>query len=318
VAASAIITATYEGGTALHHIIVNPAAGKGRSLALLPKLLELMEIHGMPCEVCRTARAMDAFRMAQAACEAESRGIIGIGGDGTIQEITAGMAQAAQGQALIPTPLGVMPCGSGNDFALTIQGKKKADSHYAVKAFFHGIKENRTRKIDLIKADGMAYINIANMGLDARIVQNAAGLKKTFGRYAYLAAVYKSIAQHSNMGLAIEVNGERLEGAYTLLAACNGQYYGGGMRIAPAARVDDGKITLCLVGGLSRPKTMVLFPSLLLQAHTRLKAVRFIPCERFTLHYEGAQALCMDGNLYEKKGPVTFEVMPRALKLFTF
>jgi YegS/Rv2252/BmrU family lipid kinase len=300
----------------MHHIIVNPAAGRGSSLRLLPRLRELFEIHEIPCEIGETTASMDAYRMAERACKQGSEGIIGIGGDGTIQEIAAGMAKASEGQAVIPTPLGIMPCGSGNDFALTIAGKKKMEGAYAVKAFFNGIKDKKTRKIDLIRAGDMAYINIANMGLDARIVQNAAKYKKTFGQHAYLAAVYKSIVQHRNLRLTIEVNGETLEGSYTLVAACNGQYYGGGMRIAPGARVDDGKITLCLVEGMSRPKTMIIFPSLLLQVHTRLKEIRFIECERFTLRWEGTETLCMDGNLYDKHGSVTFEVKPGALRLF--
>jgi diacylglycerol kinase family enzyme len=88
------------------------------------------------------------------------------------------------------------------------------------------------------------------------------------------------------------------------------------MRISPDADVEDGKITLCLVNGMSRIKTMLIFPSLLLQIHRRLKAVWYVSCESFTVRWHGEETLCMDGNLYRRTSPVTFEVMPGALALF--
>jgi diacylglycerol kinase family enzyme len=80
--------------------------------------------------------------------------------------------------------------------------------------------------------------------------------------------------------------------------------------------IDDGKITLCLVSGMGRLKTMVIFPSILLEKHTGLDTVRFITCEKVTLDWQGEETLCMDGNLYPHSGPVTFEVLPGALNLY--
>jgi YegS/Rv2252/BmrU family lipid kinase len=276
---------------------------------MLPKLTALFEKHTMPHTVHTTAAPMDAYRMAAAACPSD--GIIGIGGDGTMQEIAAGMATSAQ-----RPPLGIMPCGSGNDFIFTLNGKGKINPDALLDGFFAGVRQNKTRAVDLIKVGDTACLNIANMGIDAQIVQNAIAYKKRFGQHAYLAATYKTIAKYKNIPLTVQVNGQAFEGLFTLLAACNGQYYGGGMRIAPGAVVDDGKITLCLADGMSRPRIMIMFPSLLAQWHTRLKEVRFIECERFTLHWQGEQTLCLDGNLYPFTSPLTFEIMPKALELF--
>lgn len=261
---------------------------------------------------------MDARVLARKSCAGGSEGIIGIGGDGTLQEIVTGMLEANGGDGIIGTPLGIMPCGSGNDFALTLgYGKnRKKNDREAVETFFGHILRQRTWVVDLIRADGMACLNIANLGLDARIVKNAAGLKKTYGGNAYLAAAYKSIVQHKNVPMKIDINGETLEGAYTLIAICNGQYYGGGMRIAPHARVDDGRITVCLVDAMSRPKAMAIFPSVLIEQHVRFKELRFIECTRLSLHLTDTEFLCVDGNLYDRTGTLTFEIMPGALKLF--
>ena len=346
----------------MYHIIVNPIAGQGRTLDKLPLLTRLFDAHKLPYEVLVTERAMDAYIKVKAVCEGRSSGIIGIGGDGTIQEIVAGMADAFVGS--ISVPLGIFPGGSGNDFVMTLAGgKKQALARYKKKNqeasatdFFTAITKNRTIPVDLIKVCGMAYLNIGNLGLDARVVRNAIAYKQRFGRYAYVAAVYKSIAQHNNMPLTIEIDGEVIEGEYTLVAVCNGQYYGGGLHICPDARLDDGKITICLAKAMSRPKTMTIFPYLMIGRHHKLKAVSFAQGEDIRIRLKaGVECISLDGNLHEvigseilgehswstasgvtvpardqkekrflsphslpgaEKGELHFKIMPRALSIF--
>jgi len=293
----------------MHHIIVNPIAGQGRTLSKVPLLTRLFDAHAMPYTVHETTCAMDAYRQAHTICKNGSAGIVGIGGDGTLQEIVAGMAAAFDG--IVPIPLGIYPGGSGNDFVMTLVGsKKKALARYkkkneqaAAQDFFAAITSNRTVAIDLITVCGMAYLNIGNIGLDARVVRNAIAYKQRFGRYAYVAAVYKSIAQHTNMPLEIEIDGEILKGEYTLVAVCNGQYYGGGLHICPDAQLSDGKMTICLVEKLSKPKTMLIFPSLMMGQHHRLKAVKFHTGKNVSIRLQsGVECISLDGNLHEVIG----------------
>ena len=330
----------------MYHIIVNPIAGKGRTLEKLPLLTRLFDASKLSHEVIVTQCPMDAYEKAKFISQTGSKGIIGIGGDGTIQEIVAGMADAFTGP--IPIPLGIFPGGSGNDFVMTLAGGKKnalarykkKNQHASAKEFFEAVTANRTTTVDLINASGMAYLNIGNVGLDARVVRNAIAYKQRYGRYAYVAAVYKSIAQHKNMPLKIDIDGRTTEGDYTLVAVCNGQYYGGGLHIAPKARLDSGKINLCLVKALSRPKTMVIFPSLMAEQHEKLKAVSFHECEEVRINLQsGTECLSLDGNLHEIKcgegftpeerkylsphnlpgadnGEMHFKIMPKWLEIF--
>ncbi|MCL2377996.1 MAG: hypothetical protein FWC77_02615 [Defluviitaleaceae bacterium] len=332
----------------MFHIIVNPIAGKGRTLEKLPLLTRLFDAHKLQYEVLITQAIMDAYHKAKAAYLTGSSGIIGIGGDGTIQEIAAGMyAAAPEG---IAVPLGIFPGGSGNDFVMTLAGgKAQALARYkgknteaSVEDFFTAVRTNRTTGVDLITANGMAFLNIGNIGLDARVVRNAVALKQRYGRYAYVAAVYKSIARHTNMPLNIEIDGKIHTGDYTLVAVCNGQYYGGGLHICPDAKLADGKITLCLAKAMSRPKTMTIFPYLVAGQHHRLRAVSFVECEEVCINLaKGAESLSLDGNLYEvtgqsgggfteeerrflsphklpgaEKGQMRFKIMPSAIRIF--
>jgi YegS/Rv2252/BmrU family lipid kinase len=308
----------------MYHIIANPIAGRGRTVAHLHLLTALFDTTLCAYEVHQTDAPLHAYELAKRLCHTEAiDGLIGIGGDGTFQELAAGMVDAFPHGQKLPVPLGIFPGGSGNDFIMSVEsGKRAALKKYrtspakAAQNFFDTVMRGHTRTIDVITANDMAFLNVGNIGLDARIVANAAALKQRYGRYAYLAAVYKTIASHENLPLKITADGMEQEGKYTLVAACNGQYYGGGMRIAPRAHIADGKITLTVVDEISRARTMVLFPSLLIEKHESLRQVSFIECEEVTMECATPQTLCLDGNLYPMKSQVTFKCLPQVLDVF--
>jgi len=317
----------------MFRIIVNPIAGRGRTPQRLAMLLQEMDRFGLKYDVYHTTCVMDGYHKAKEICreQPDCPGIIGLGGDGTLQEIAAGMFAARQGGAFpesgkIPIPLGIFPAGSGNDFVMSLlNGKKNALARYktdkllaACRIFTQSLQEKFIRTVDLITANDMAYMNIGNVGLDARIVDNALALKERFGRYAYVAAVYKSIARHHNLPLTIEANGDVIKGDYTLVAICNGQYYGGGLHISPMANIEDGKITVCLVSGMTRPKTMLIFPSLMIEQHHRLKTVSYLTCDELSITLKNNESLCLDGNLYPQKPDqrIHFKMHPKMLDVF--
>jgi len=221
----------------------------------------------------------------------------------------------------IPIPLGIFPGGSGNDFVMTLEGGKYAakikQRNFTTDIFVDCICRRNLRTIDVITANGTAFLNIGNIGIDARIVKNAAALKQKYGGQAYLAAVYKSIMKHKNIPVKVEFNNETVEKEFTLIAVCNGQYYGGGLRISPSAKFDDGKITLCMIDRVSRPKLGILFPSLLFEKHVHLNVVNYFDCTelRITLP-PGIETLCLDGNLFPIEGEIHFKVLPKVLDLF--
>lgn len=303
----------------MYYIIVNPVAGKGRAISHIPLLIKEFESLNLPCKLHVTAKAKDAYEIANKICTQDTpHGVIGVGGDGTIQEIVAGMVDAHSHGKHIPTPLAIYPVGSGNDFITSLYGgksyaKKQTNSP---KIFIEKICARRLRTIDVITANGQAFLNIANIGVDARIVQNALALKKTHGKRAYLASVYKSITQHKNTPINLEVNRRQVTQNFTLVAICNGQFYGGGLRIAPSAQFDDGKITLCTIDGVSRTKLGILFPSLLIEKHVRLKIVKFEQCTELKLTLQNAEILCLDGNLIPSSGEIYFKILPKVLDVF--
>ena len=300
----------------MYLLIVNPKAGRGQSVIKAQAIESQLEAHGIKYDTVFTTGVNCGLGIAKEFCSIkgqELKGIIGIGGDGTIQEIVAGMADVFPLSEKIPIPLCICPAGSGNDFILSVLGKKckKAD-----KNFLPNLMSNNKKAIDIITANNRAYLNIGNVGIDAWIVKNAETKKKEYGHRAYLAAVYKSIMSYKPTNLVIEANGTVFDGAFTLVAVCNGQYYGGGLQVSPSARIDDGKITLCIVESMSKIKTMAIFPSLMIKKHIYLKTVSFHECESVKITFlDDGGILCLDGNLSPAKGSIQFKIYKQVLDI---
>ena len=308
----------------MHHIIFNPIAGRGLSkIKYLPMLANMFQKYNLPVTTHETTRPKDGYDIAKQICleSPGCSGIVGVGGDGTIQEIVAGMADAFPG-VKIPVPLGIFPGGSGNDFAMAIEGgkaamRKKYKNNTLTDIFVERIHKRSLRTVDLIDVNGEAYLVAGNIGIDARIVRDAIELKPKFGGQAYLVAAYKSIMNHKNITMTLSIDGEVITKDFTLVAICNNSTYGGGLQISPSAKFDDGKITLCMVDGMSRLKLGILFPSLLFKKHVHLKAISFVDCREVIITLpSGTETLCLDGNLYPKEGQLHFKILPQVLDVF--
>jgi diacylglycerol kinase family enzyme len=309
----------------MYYIIVNPIAGsKYGETRYLPNLLAAFEEQGLNCTPLVTTKVKDAHEFAKEICEnnTDCEGIIGVGGDGTMQEIVSGMADSYPHGSKIPIPLGLYPGGSGNDFVMGLEGGKSAikkkykkDKNAGAKTFAEKIARKKFRAVDLISANEKVYLVAGNIGIDARIVNNAIALKPKYNGQAYLAAAYKSIMQHKNIPMEITINGETISKEFTLIAVCNNSSYGGGLYIAPPAKFDDGEITLCMVDGMNRAKLGLLFPSILVKKHVHLKAIKFINCTELKVKLP-AETLCLDGNLFPVEGEIYFKILPGVLDVF--
>jgi YegS/Rv2252/BmrU family lipid kinase len=314
----------------MYFIVANPNSERGSTMFLLPTLTALLEKAGIPYDTYITTAQGDAYEKTLHFCQKAQtpHGVIGLGGDGTLQEVVAGMATAFQKKKKIPIPLGIFPSSTGSDFSFSLEGGKQLATAMYKKTIeercnnlFEAIVNKRLREIDIGTANGKAFLNIAHIGLDVQITKNATELKEKYDQKSYLAATYKSISQHKNFELTYETVNEgqhiKNEGKHVLFAVANGQYYGGGMRICPTAKIDDGKLTLCTVQGMNRLKLMMLFPFVLLEKHHFIKDMHFTDCEGITVTLpSGIDIMSLDGNLYPCAGEIAFKILPKALNIF--
>jgi len=295
----------------MYYFIWNPAAGKGLAGQALPVIESFMGARGLQYSTHKSEYPGHPTELAKsAAADPETDAVIAVGGDGTSLETGKGLVDAGIAVECIPL-------GNGNDYAYNFVNLRKYKSvEDKTKRCLDILISGRRQMVDMIEVNGGYAVNIGNIGLDADVADYGAKVKHIYGSMSYLIAMVKSIFTYKPLTAAVTVDGVKNSGLYTLLAVCNGTQYGGGFTIAPHARVDDGKLTLCMIDRIPRLKILVLFPLVLAGGrHTRLKEVRFVNCERVEIEYEGAQKMCLDGNISECAGPVSFMILPAALEM---
>lgn len=229
----------------MHLFIVNPVAGKKLSLeeklALIePYVKELSE----PYEIYVTRGPMDACeKVRSAAMSGVALRVYSCGGDGTLNEVING----AYGFDNVEVT--VFPCGTGNDF-IKIFGDKAR--------LFHDMPSllaGKSVPIDIIDCNGRKCVNICSVGIDARIgtqVHKYSHIPLIGGAGGYIISLIVNIIKGISKQFEILINNLTLRGSYTLICACNGQYYGGFFHPVPEADPCDGLLDFLIVKKVSR------------------------------------------------------------------
>ena len=227
-----------------HLFIINPAAGKyDHTDELVNRIKTVCEPKGLDYTIKISKKPGDctAFTKEAAASGEECR-VYACGGDGTLNEVVCGAAGAGN---LAVTHF---PCGSGNDFI-----KNFSDPS----AFFEleRLLDPEEATLDLIQVGEDYSLSICSMGIDARIgteIQTYKRLPLVSGKGAYNLSTVINVLKGIHRHYVVEVNGETIDGRFTLICVCNGRYYGGGYCPVPEAMPDDGKLEVLLVNKVSR------------------------------------------------------------------
>jgi YegS/Rv2252/BmrU family lipid kinase len=300
-------------------VVVNPKSrggGAGRRFAALePRLRDALG----PLEVERTRGPRDAERIAREGARAGVERIVVAGGDGTAGEVAAGVLGAGLGGAC---EIGLLPLGTGGDLARTLGLGRDPEAALAALAAGkrRAVDAGRARLRDRAGREATAwFLNEASAGisgLTTELVNSAP--KQLGGRISFLLGTLRAIARYTFPGVCVSVDGEpRHEGPLSLATACNGRFFGGGMPIAPEARLDDGLLDVVLVPGFSRARLLRSLPSLYAGTHLAKAGVGFARGRRIELEPLGADPVWieLDG---EPLGtlPARIEVLPAALTLF--
>ncbi|HYM51682.1 MAG TPA: diacylglycerol kinase family protein [Candidatus Limnocylindrales bacterium] len=282
---------------------MNPVAGGGRArrywqrCGLKP---------GVDAEVVYTTARGEARTLAAAAGD---RLVVAVGGDGTAHEVVNGLLSRARTQR---PRLAVLQCGTGSDWQRTIPGPSRPEQ---VATF---LRSDRWRPVDaglLETTAGRRYfLNAADVGIGAAVVRRAERAPRAFGgTLNFLSAAIVSLLVHHNDAVRLSIDDGPLQRLrIRTIAVANGAYLGGGMRIAPEARPDDGLLDVCIVGDVSRLLGLRSLPLLYRGAHGRLQEVRFARARRVRVESDHPVGVEADGELAGET-PATFQVVPHAL-----
>ncbi|HET8569571.1 MAG TPA: diacylglycerol kinase family protein [Candidatus Limnocylindria bacterium] len=220
--------------------IVNPVAGNGNGARVAGSAARIFAEAGIKIDVARTPGPGEAARLASAAVEDGYTVIVAVGGDGTTNEVANGLLGT-------PAHLAMYPVGTGNDVPRNLGYPRK---RRLVPAF---LARAVPRVIDVGLANGRAFVNHVGIGIDGVVAERA----RSYGRYlgpvlGYTASSLAAIATYTPTEMRIEIDGDPASGRYLVIVASNGVAFGGGMKAAPLAELDDGWLDLSIAGDLGR------------------------------------------------------------------
>jgi diacylglycerol kinase (ATP) len=284
-------------------IILNPAAGKARDLEDVVARLSRVP-NG---EIRISNKPGSAARFASAALRKGFDLVVAAGGDGTLNEVVNGV-----GENLGDARLGLIPLGTGNDFARTIGVPDD------IEAAIDLIVIGETREVDLVRvtSDEVRYfVNVSAGGFSGLVDEKLTPeMKKIWGPLAYLrgAAAALSDLRAYRTTLALD-NSESLTLDLYNVVVANGRYVAGGTLIAPEASIDDGLLDIVLIPQRSAPELALLAAQVALGTHLTSEAIVFRRAAQLTVNSKPGMWFNVDGELVGNE-PARFEILPRALR----
>lgn len=284
-----------------HVFIVNPVSGSGRYTKVLTIIQDYFSDREDSFEIRFTEYVGHATKIA---AEYSSEGTIlySVGGDGTSHEIVNGLCDGVL--------LAIIPVGSGNDFWRMINYRG------SLERIVIDTIEGKDVLIDVGLANGVRYLNCANIGLDALVNKGANEFRfKWFPRnLVYALFALKCIVTKETIDFSYEHEGEIVEHTALLASFMNGQYYGGGFRSAPLASMTDGLIDICIVKDVSRRRIISLLPKYFKGAHLDLDIVSFMQVSSFRISSASDLVFGLDGEI-SFASVIDVEVLPKAVSL---
>lgn len=299
------------------HVILNPRADRGRAHQLKDKLLAWGQGLGR-LTLETTARPGHAAELAQQAAAAGCDVVVAAGGDGTIHEVINGLV----GGGYLETPLGVIPIGSGNDFAYAF-GLPLADPQAALQRIFNGAPQ----PIDLAlltddRGRRLVVDNAVGIGFDAAVAVEASAITRFYGFVAYLVATLRVLAMHYDRPqLTIRYDDQTLQQRAIMMTIGLGPRTGGGFLITPDARHNDGLLDTCLVDPVSRLTILRLLPRVMKGTHITSPHIKMLRHRQVTIQSDAPLAIHTDGEIFarlqDNVRQVTISCMPAALRLIS-
>ncbi len=249
-------------------LIVNPTAGDGRIRGVLPQLTAALRAGGLEFDVAETPGPAEATAAARAALDDGIRYLIAVGGDGTLHHVVNGMF-VDRTPVADDAVLGVCGTGTGSDFVRNFGLDRSVD------VVARHLLSTDTMAIDVgvaefTTADGARderlFANIAEVGYGAEVVRRAARLPRRLGRLRYLFAAWAAIAAVARTEAEVSVDFTTRELGLVELVVANGQFFGGGMKVAPRAIPQDGRFSVLAFTG-NRSQVFLLTTQLFAGEH---------------------------------------------------
>lgn len=293
------------------HLFLNPAAGRGRAGKRQARILELLQQSGLDIVDHCSHFGRDLETRVQHEVNAGTKRILVAGGDGSIHEAVNGIMRGGG----TDTAIGVIPTGTGNDFAKACD--ITLNWEHATQLLADRLTANETpRKIDICQFNDRYFVNGAGLGFDAKVTRIARSIRLPIGELVYLVAIFRTLVGGiASPRLSMSADGFSWEGPVTLAAISNGPWIGGMFHIAPMAKNTDGILELLIAEPVTRRRIMSLIPKLMKGTHVEDEEVSHQSIESLSITSSEPVASHLDGEVQPLQTQFELKVLPGALNL---
>jgi len=271
--------------------IINPVAGNGKTIELLPIIKEKMNSasESIDYTIYVSKNIGDISRVVNEYYKEGYEEFVAVGGDGSLSELINGFDFPCD---KIPS-IGILPMGTGNDFVKNTSEKKNFD------LIFNSILQNKKMVIDVGVVNNFNFINVCSFGIDGPIIKDTDRYKKILpGQSSYLFSTLKAGISFKPNQVKVVADGKEYSGHMILIAVGNGKYFGGGMNVCPEALLDDGLFEVCLVSDVSKLKFIKEISKIYSGRLKELKEVIYIKAKNIEIEVQGQPYFInADGNL---------------------
>lgn len=284
----------------------NPAAGRGRALRRWDGARRRLVEAGIAFDEAVTTGPWEASEIAQREARNYER-IVAAGGDGTVHEVVNGLMRAGA-----PAAFGVIPLGSGDDFAKLFSND-----------FIFNLSSRKTRTFDVGRiaagSDVRYFANGMDIGFGAHGARNVRRVPRFLtGLGAYLGALALTMVKYPLLRVRMQLDdAPAFELTTAMTAVMNGTTFGGSFRVCPEARPDDGLLDLLLAGPVGRREILQLVPKILRGAHGGDPRLRMARARRLRIESSEPLLVEADGEIaFEEARRLEIDLLPAALKVF--
>ncbi len=303
-------------------VILNPYAGRGAGARMKEKLAAALKAAGLPFDLTETTQQGDALELAAAMRRSGCKMIVAAGGDGTVNEVLNGLAQATPEGEMIGK-LALCPIGTGNDFA-DMSGAKRG-----VEAFVQRIAAGQTRRVDMghgIFTSGTRKIeryfgNNIGLGFEAQVTVDSNSINFVTGPLRYLVAVFKALGHYNSPQVEIgwqQAGGEwqrRSQSAF-MMSLGNSRRTGGLFYVNPDAIMDDGVFDFALVPHKNYGEVMILLAKVFRGAHRYDPTILFDRCVQLEVTCAHPVPVHLDGEVVMNDVTTAqIEILPMRLEI---
>lgn len=285
-------------------IVANPYSGPKKSIETVIGFKEYLDAQDIPYDFYYTSKQRNAQKTVQHFIKDDHSDLVILGGDGTINEAVNGIGDK-------DIPISIIPTGTGNDFCKMLDlGKKLKDK-------FETAAHANPKSVDAGLCNDRIFMNGVGIGFDGEIVVEMMNNSTMLtGQAAYYYHVVRILSTYKEKEFNYQIDGEPFYKKLILLTIANGTTFGGGFKLTPDAKIDDGFLNVCQIERLSPAKRYLNVLRLQNGTHNALKAVTFYESKEVKIDESPILNAHIDGE-YLGKPPFNISVLPGRFRIRT-